>query len=734
MSLNSLVSISGLLTLAISCKQMDSTTRGFAAVNGVSEEQIAHLEQKGELEEIVQEDLITKDASGNITDLQGFEQATALDGNGNASKQDLRDMYANEEKVFEFTPPEGTVAEFSAPAMVTGASLLLAGSSNACEDYDYQEEEPTYKEIIDNASGKNVCGTVSINFCIRMIPAVVLPGVLKKKSDYVYTETPSFTFDIPCKADSFKNISIAVADGKTSTENSAEPVKLNALSIVSHVYLTNSAECSTGGQWEAILSDSRQWGLDFVDGLATVYAKFRDIFGEESECISDSILFGSQGENNIADLGSTGDACFVDDANYKAENILSGISIGDIEGTASLNYPVCTEDGQTGCIVAGSYQAASNSGLAAKVMTGQTVGGVAGSVALETHSNCTAGGQDDCITTATYASMDLSGMDAGGAVDLKNSNFSTHVKTAALMEFWDQKGTRYTAAGDADIIEANILDSAEIFGITGAAGASPDCSSIPFGTWILVPGDPDYGTNDFCVMKYEAKNNSGVPTSTAADIPWVSINQQDSATECASLGKGYHLITNDEWMTIATNVAEQATNWEGEVVGTNEMARGHSDNNPANACAADASDSNAYVETDCTGSASGTFNQRRTHTLSNGEVIWDLAGNVWEWTSYFNDKEKPTPVGNAWDEFTDLTGTTTMPLTDLIPQVAIDNSWNSIKSIGQYYPGNDVSGGALLRGGRMDYTNFAGVFTARLYDSPIYEDSGIGFRCVVTVP
>ena len=25
--------------------------------------------------------------------------------------------------------------------------------------------------------------------------------------------------------------------------------------------------------------------------------------------------------------------------------------------------------------------------------------------------------------------------------------------------------------------------------------------------------------------------------------------------------------------------------------------------------------------------------QKRTHTLSNGEVIWDMAGNVWEWTS-----------------------------------------------------------------------------------------------------
>ena len=172
MPLNSIVSFAIFSVLVVSCSQMDSTTRDFSSVNSVSEEQIAHLEQKDALEEIVQEDLVAKDANGKVTDLQGFKQATALDGNGNPSDQDLREMYANEEKVFGFTPPEGVEAEFSAPAMVTGASLLLTDSSNTCKDYDYQEDEPTYKEIIDNAAEKNVCGSVSINFCIRMIPAL----------------------------------------------------------------------------------------------------------------------------------------------------------------------------------------------------------------------------------------------------------------------------------------------------------------------------------------------------------------------------------------------------------------------------------------------------------------------------------------------------------------------------------------------------------------------------------
>ncbi|MFK7826298.1 MAG: hypothetical protein AB8G05_19280 [Oligoflexales bacterium] len=298
-----------------------------------------------------------------------------------------------------------------------------------------------------------------------------------------------------------------------------------------------------------------------------------------------------------------------------------------------------------------------------------------------------------------------------------------------------------TDAGDADITASNISDGAEVFGVTGTAGAPPDCASIAVGgTWILVPGDSDYGTNDFCVMKYEAKNNSGVPTSTAADTPWVSIDQQDSKIECASLGKGYHLITNDEWMTIATNVAAQAANWDGGTVGTNEMTRGHSDDDPSNACAADSKDSNAYVETDCTGSASGTFNERRTHTLSNGEVIWDLAGNVLEWTSYFNDADKPyddtdgAPV-NGWREYTLIdTFGSSMTQTDLISQAAVDGSWSSTESIGRYYSGIDSSGGGLLRGGDWNDGTFAGVFAASLGNSPTATQPSIGFRCAVAVP
>ena len=528
-----LLMITSLGLFACSAAERDALSN-----SAVSEEKLGEIETKEQLESIITAEYIKTNASGEVTEIKGLTPADSIKEGSGVSQQDLRESYANEEKVFEFIPPEGVSTEFSEPTMITGASLLLANNfAESCKGLAYKEKEPSYRDIVDAAASQNICGSVEVSFCMRMLPAGLSKSI-KSASDYVYAKTPGFTISIPCKTDSFKDLSIAIAGGSASTNKTGETVHINANYTVAQIYLTNTADCSQGGEWQAISTDKRPWGLEIVDNAATVYAKFKDIYGAESECISDSILYaegsGEQGDN----------ACFAGDPNYKAENILAGIKIGDLEGSAVLDYVLCTEDGQTGCIASSDYQAASASGLAAKTVSGQNVGGVVGTAMVETHSPCTAGGQADCIATSTFISMDLSSKDADSAVDLTSANFSTQIKTAATLEFWDETGARFTAAGDADITAANILNGTEIFGVTGTAGAPPDCrnvssgGSIPdaYGTWILVPGNPEYGTNDFCLMKYEAKNNSGVPASTAAGTPWVSIDQQDAKTECASLG------------------------------------------------------------------------------------------------------------------------------------------------------------------------------------------------------
>jgi hypothetical protein len=274
------------------------------------------------------------------------------------------------------------------------------------------------------------------------------------------------------------------------------------------------------------------------------------------------------------------------------------------------------------------------------------------------------------------------------------------------------------------------------------------CQGLAGGTWVAVPGDATYGTSDFCMQKFEAKDVGGVPTSQAALSPWVNISQTTSITVCRALGPNYDLISNTEWLTIGANIAQVASNWSSGTVGVGTINRGHSDNNPASTCAASSDDTLAWVQTDCTpkNSSGDVWNQKRTHTLSTGAIIWDLAGNVWDWTSYVipDVNVKPfvstdgVPV-SAWREFTALdSGFSSMTRGQLTPTNAQKSFWNdnwssSSYGMGQNYSGTNGSGGALRRGGaRSDGTS--GLFAAALNYAPSNGDTSSGLRCVARPP
>lgn len=262
----------------------------------------------------------------------------------------------------------------------------------------------------------------------------------------------------------------------------------------------------------------------------------------------------------------------------------------------------------------------------------------------------------------------------------------------------------------------------------GHTGTSPstlaDGSSCPDG-YIVVPGSSLYGTRAFCVMKYEAKNVGGVATSQASGTPWVSITQTAAISTAAAACDSCHLISEAEWLTIAQNVMSVGSNWSGGSVGSGSMFRGHTDSAPANSLAA-AADSDGY---NGTGQTAGE--QRRTLTLTNGEVIWDLAGNVWEWTSATTEGgNQPGASGYAWRQWNALAVPGSL---NPNPYPAYANAaaagWNSSQNIGRNYSDSNQTGvRAFLRGGNWDTGSNAGVFALHLNDAPSSSGSGVGFR------
>lgn len=253
-----------------------------------------------------------------------------------------------------------------------------------------------------------------------------------------------------------------------------------------------------------------------------------------------------------------------------------------------------------------------------------------------------------------------------------------------------------------------------------AGGSAPSCDS----GFIPVPGNSQFGTSDFCVAKYEAKNSGGTAVSQAAGTPWVNISQTSAMSTANSACSGCHLITEAEWLTVAHNVLNVSSNWSGGSVGSGYIYSGHNDNSPANSLAASTDDGDGYNGTGSSG------NQRRTLTLSNGEVIWDLAGNVWEWTSGQTSGGQPGGSGYAWREWNAVEGTGSLspnPFPSFGTSAA--SSWTGSNGIGRLYSNTDETGArGFLRGSAWYYGSRAGVFALYLYASPSAADSTVGFR------
>ncbi len=194
--------------------------------------------------------------------------------------------------------------------------------------------------------------------------------------------------------------------------------------------------------------------------------------------------------------------------------------------------------------------------------------------------------------------------------------------------------------------------------------------------FVWVPGSAKYGTlPGFCVQADLMKDE--------LDQIKTNISQGEAQIACQTLGTGYHLIGENEWLTIAENILQNPDN--------------DSDTNIAGMQLATTSIS---------------------YKLNNDNLINNLVGEVGEWTNKnVTVAGLPvTPLADNWFEYSDVSDYKGL---DIAPDYYLTDVDNNI---GKIYVGSTSGLKAFVRGS-------TGIYGLDLSHSPSEQSTNIGFRC-----
>ena len=206
--------------------------------------------------------------------------------------------------------------------------------------------------------------------------------------------------------------------------------------------------------------------------------------------------------------------------------------------------------------------------------------------------------------------------------------------------------------------------------------------------------------SSFKVGKYlSSRGPMGTPISISTENPWVEINYHDaiSAAECNALD----LLKETQALSIAYDISQQDINWTGGKVGAGSIFQGLHKGNVGKAYPA-----NITASTDP--------EERRWHELSNGQRIYDFAGNAFTWI--FDDVQGDEK-GLCTRIAADSISLTTAPY----PSHDKGMGWRPDSA-------RDWSGLALFRGGCWFSESYAGVFSLS-NGWPGNRIGYVGFRC-----
>ena len=286
--------------------------------------------------------------------------------------------------------------------------------------------------------------------------------------------------------------------------------------------------------------------------------------------------------------------------------------------------------------------------------------------------------------------------------------------------------------------------------------------------FIKVPWNEEFMQPGFCVMKYEAtytdadtpntcdwtcpatpvENTAGttyrtdwntvtytwakIPVSMVWKYPIAKITQLQAIDACSKMWAWYHLITNNEWMTIARDIEANKDNWSTSIVWSWFIYNWVSNSTMWCAWVTKTiypSLTRNRVTKTWWWFGNDTCDAKRQLQLSNWEIVWDLAWNVWEHVNKANTIDwylyatwtNPDilSTNNAWWEWS----STTQVYRNLYwPSIWIDAN-NGIWRIYQ------ADWTVFIRGASAGSASYAGVFTMDLDRPSGFQYRHVGFRC-----
>jgi len=301
---------------------------------------------------------------------------------------------------------------------------------------------------------------------------------------------------------------------------------------------------------------------------------------------------------------------------------------------------------------------------------------------------------------------------ADNNVDLGEENIST--TGTGLFGFVGNLTSRVTKLFVEDIDASGSVNVSGDLDVGGDVSISGDVNVDGFVYSDVCPEGMAYidKLGGYCIDKYEASRPDATGSSMGSDtsmavsqqgvIPWVSISQINARTACENAGK--HLCSDEEWIG--------AANVQGQVyyLPTNlAVAPYYCVTDSSTYCLDNSYAGGEACETGTySGGASGCYSE---------EGVYDMVGNVWEWTDEVVDVTNPD--GTAGWKYANQEGEW---------QSSTSGLWNKYGNDGVYFP-TTTTGRAVLRGGNWYRGATAGPFCAALNNAPAHPNYITGFRC-----